>query len=159
MFVYTMKASGIKFFAVIALSVAVLATAIAILPSVSAASDVASVSTNYKNIATEEDMVNFLSQFGYETESKPVKTFEIEIPKEFNSVFEEYNEIQRAQGLNLKRYAGKDATVYVFKITNYEYEGEVFATIFVRNERIIGGDICSKDNEGFVHGFQKPFTA
>ncbi len=159
MFVYTMKASGIKFFAVIALSVAVLATAIAILPSVSAASDVASVSTNYKNIATEEDMINFLSQFGYETEAKPVKTFEIEIPKEFNSIFEEYNEIQRSQGLNLKRYAGKDATVYVFKIKNYEYDGEVFASIFIRNERIIGGDICSKDGDGFVHGFEKPFAA
>jgi len=159
MFVYTMKASGIKFFAVIALSVAVLATAIAILPSVSAASDVASVSTNYKNIATEEDMINFLSQFGYETEAKSVKTFEIEIPKEFNSIFEEYNELQRSQGLNLKRYAGKDATVYVFKIKNYEYDGEVFATLFIRNERIIGGDICSKDGEGFVHGFEKPFAA
>ncbi len=156
MFVYTMKASGIKFFAVIALSVAVLATAIAILPSVSAASDVASVSTNYKNIATEEDMINFLSQFGYETEAKATKTFETEIPKEFNSVYEEYNELQRAQGLNLKRYAGKNATVYVFKITNYDYDGDVFATLFVRNERIIGGDICSKSGEGFLHGFQKP---
>ncbi len=158
MFVYTMKASGIKFFAVIALSVAVLATAIGILPSVSAASDVASVSTNYKNIATEEDIVNFLSQFGYETEAKPQKKFEIEIPNEFNSIFNEYNEIQRAQGLNLKRYAGKNATVYVFKITNYEYDGEVFATVFVRNERIIAGDICSKEKDGFVHGFEKPFS-
>ncbi len=159
MFVYTMKASGIKFFAVIALSVAVLATAIAIMPSISAASDVASVTTNYKNIASEEDMVNFLSQFGYKTDASPAKKFDMTIPDEFNTVFEDYNEIQRAQGLNLKRYCGKNATVYVFKITNYEFEGDVFATLFIRNERIIAGDICSNDGDGFIHGFEKPSVA
>ncbi len=156
MFVYTMKASGVKFFAVIAISVALLATAIGILPSVSAASDVANVNIDFKNVSTQEEMVGFLSQFGYEADQMPVETFEMEIPEEFNSVFEKYNEIQRAQGLNLKRYMGKDATAYVFKITNYEYEGEVFATLFIRNGRVIAGDICSKDGEGFVHGFEKP---
>ncbi len=155
MFVYTMKASGLKFFAVVAISVAILATAIGILPSVSAASDVASVLTDYKNINTQEDMANFLSQFGYEIDPTPVEVYEIKIPEEFNSVYEEYNELQRAQGLNLKRYLGNDATAYVYRITNYEWEGEVFATLFIRNNRIIAGDICSKDGDGFVHGFRK----
>lgn len=156
MFVYTMKASGVKFFAVIALSVAVLTAVIGILPSVTAASDVASVTTDFKNIKTEEDMANFLSQFGHEVEPTATSTYEIEIPEEFNSVFEKYNDIQRAQGLNLKRYVGKDATAYVFKVTNYEYEGEVFATLFIRNGRVIAGDICSTEGEGFVHGFGIP---
>ncbi|MBQ3229598.1 MAG: DUF4830 domain-containing protein [Clostridia bacterium] len=155
MFVYTMKASGLKFFAVIAVSVAILATVIGVLPAVSAASDVASVTTDFKNVATEEDMVNFLSGFGYEAEAKATQTYEIDIPEEFNSVLEKYNNIQRAQGLNLKRYSGKDATAYVFKITNYDYEGEVFATLFIRNNRVIAADICSKDGEGFVHGLRK----
>lgn len=155
MFVYTMKASGVKFFAVVALSVALLATAIGILPAVSAASDVASVTTDYKNISNEEEMKNFLSSFGYETESQAAKVYEIDIPKEFNTVFEKYNEIQRAQGLNLKRYAGKSATAYVFKVTNYEYDGDVFATLFIRNGRVIAGDVCSSDGDGFVHGFEK----
>ena len=155
MFVYTMKASGLKFFAVVAISVAILATAIGILPSVNAASDVASVLTDYKNINTQEDMANFLSQFGYETDPTPVEVYEIKIPEEFNSVYDEYNELQRAQGLNLKRYLGNDATAYVYRITNYEWEGEVFATLFIRNNRIIAGDICSKDGDGFVHGFRK----
>ena len=153
MFVYTMKASGLKFFAILALSVAILTTAISILPSVNAAADVASVATDFKNISSEQDMVNFLSGFGHIAEPKALEVFEIEIPDEFNKIFESYNEIQRAQGLNLKRYHGKDATVYVFKITNHEYEGEVLATLFIRNGRVIAGDISSKDGEGFVHGF------
>ena len=49
MFVYTMKASGLKFFAVVAVSVAILATVIGVLPSITAAADVANVSTDYKN--------------------------------------------------------------------------------------------------------------
>ncbi len=154
MFVYTMKASGLKFFTVIALSVALLVTAISILPAVSAASDAANVSTDFKNISNEEDMVRFLSRFGYEAESSAVNVYEIEIPEEFNSIYEKYNEIQRAQGLNLKRYAGKDATAYVFRVTNYQYDGEVFATLYIRNNRVIAGDICSKDGDGFVHGFE-----
>ena len=155
MFVYTLKASGLKFFAVIAVSVAILATAIGILPSVSAAADVASVSTDYKNISTEEEMINFLSKFGYEVEAKPINIYEITIPEEFNSIFEKYNEIQRAQGLNLKRYSGKDATAYIFKVTNYGQDCEVFATLIIRNSRIIAADICSKDGDGFVHGLEK----
>ena len=155
MFVYTMKASGIKFFAVVILSVAILATAIGILPSVNAASDVANVTTDFTNISTEEKMIDFLSSFGYEVEPKPAYIYEIEIPENFNSVYENYNEIQRAQGLNLKRYAGKTATAYIFKVTNYDHNGNVFATLFIRNGRVIAGDICSKDDESFVHGFQK----
>lgn len=152
MFVYTLKASGLKFFAVVALSVALLATAIGILPTVSAAADVASVATDFKNVTNEEDIVNFLKQFRIEVENKPSNVFETQIPEEFNSVYEKYNEIQRAQGLNLKRYAGKDATVYIFNVTNYEYDGEVYATLFIRNGRVIAGDISSKDGEGFVKG-------
>lgn len=150
-----MKASGLKFFAVVAISITILVTAIGILPSVSAASDVASVLTNYKNINNEEDMVKFLSQFEYDVEPVPTKVYEIIIPEEFNSMYEKYNEIQRAQGLNLKRYAGKDATVYVFKITNYGTENETFASLFVRNNRIIAGDVTCTSEDGFVHGFAK----
>lgn len=154
MFVYTMKASGLKFFAVVAISVVVLVSAVGILPSVSASVDVANVSTDYKNISTEEQMVEFLSKLGYEAEPVPADVFEIQIPNNFNSIYEKYNELQRSQGLNLKRYAGKDATAYVFKIKNYDYDGEVYATLFIRNGRVIAGDICSKDGDGFIHGFE-----
>ena len=155
MFVCTLKASGIKFFAVVALSVALLATAIGILPAIGASADVASVTTDFKNVETEEDMAEFLAQFGHEIEVDSVNVYKMNIPEEFNSVFEKYNEIQRAQGLNLKRYVNKTCTAYVFKVTNYDYEGEVFATLLIRNGRVIAGDICSKEGDGFVHGFRK----
>ena len=154
MFVYTIKASGIKFFAAIGVSVALLTSAISILPSISAAADVASVTTDYKNVTSESDMVEFLKGFGCEVEPTPINVYEIVIPEEFNTVYEKYNEIQRAQGLNLKRYSGKDASVFVYRVTNHDFDGEVYATLFIRNGRIIAGDICSNDGDGFVQGFK-----
>lgn len=155
MFVCTVKASGLKFFAALALAVAVMAALIAILPAVGAETEAASVNIDYNHITDEADMREFLKSFGYETEETPAEVLELTVPEEFNSVFERYNEIQRAQGLNLKRYAGKDATAYTFKIKNgCDCEGELYATLIVRNERIIAADVCCPGENGFVRGLR-----
>ena len=36
-----------------------------------------------------------------------------------------------------------------------EYEGKVFANVLVYRGKVVGGDICSADVSGFVHGFEK----
>ena len=155
MFVYTFKASGLKFFAVTAVSVALLIVLIGIIPVISAASDTALVTTDFRHIESEGDVAEFLSGVGIEVDSVPERTFNFTIPEKFNSVMEKYNAIQRSQGLNLKRYCGKDATVYIYKVNNYEYDGEVFATLFIRNGQIIAGDISSADGETFVKNLSK----
>lgn len=155
MFVFTVKASGLKFFAAVALAVAVMASLIAVLPAVGAESDAASVNIDYTGITDEADMREFLKSFGHELDETPAEVLEISIPEEFNSVFERYNDIQRAQGLNLKRYCGKDATAYTFKVTNYGCESDVYATLIIRNEKVIAADICSAGDGGFVRGLQK----
>ena len=81
---------------------------------------------------------------------------DVEIPTEFDSVYTKYNDIQRSQGLNLRKYRGKTATRYTYRVTNYDnYEGTVLASIIVYKNKIIAGDICGVDNNGFVHGFSK----
>ena len=43
-----------------------------------------------------------------------------------------------------------------YVITNYpEYEGKVFANVFIYRGRVIGGDICTEAKDGFIHGFSK----
>ena len=77
------------------------------------------------------------------------------VPTEFDKVYAAYNELQKEQGLNLSRYKGKDVTRYTFAITNYkDYEGTVYANVLVYRNRVIGGDVCSADVSGFVHGFE-----
>lgn len=156
MFIYTLKATNIKFFAALLLSAAVLVTVVTVIPEYDSATLVAAASTNYSGIKTEEDRIQFLKGFGYEVEPTPVEVEEVEIPTEFDNVYIKYNDIQRSQGLNLRKYRGKTATRYTYRITNYEnYEGTVLASIIVYKNKIIAGDVCGIDSTGFVHGFEK----
>ena len=87
-------------------------------------------------------------------EKGEIKT--VTIPSEFDKIFAAYNELQKEQGLNLTKYKGKDVTRYTFAVTNYKsYEGTVYANVLVYRNRVIAGDICSADVNGFVHGFEK----
>ena len=64
-FIYTLRASSIKFFAVVLLSVAVLISLITLIPEYGSAGDVAVVAVNYGDIKTNEDRIEFIKQFGY----------------------------------------------------------------------------------------------
>ena len=66
----------------------------------------------------------------------------------------DYNEIQKSQGLNLEKYKGKDVIRFTFKVKNYtNSEGDVYANVLVYKKKVIGGDLCSADVNGFIHGF------
>ena len=55
-----------------------------------------------------------------------------------------------------RKFKNKDVTRYTFAVTNYQgYEGTVYANVLFYRNRVIGGDICSADISGFVHGFEK----
>ena len=68
-----------------------------------------------------------------------------------------YNEVQKSQGLDLSKFKGKTAMRYTYSITNYpDYSGTVYANVIIYKNRVIGGDVCSADVEGFIHGFEMP---
>ena len=48
---------------------------------------------------------------------------------------------------------------YTYKITNYpNYTGDVYAKILVYKNKVIGGDVCSADANGFIHGLDRNIT-
>lgn len=162
MFIYSLRASTVKLVGVICVALTVLITLIAFVPTYSISSqtsvnaDGQTVSYSYDKIKTAEDVVGFLSQFGWEVNTSPIEVKTVTIPAEFDKVFAAYNEMQKEQGLNLSKFKNKDATRYTFSVTNYQgYEGTVYANVLVYRNRVIGGDICSADVSGFVHGFEK----
>ena len=97
---------------------------------------------------------------GWEIEEDPVEVAEVIIPAEFDRGYEKYNEIQKAQNLDLTPYAGKRAKRWTYNIKNYPgYEGDsgtVQANILVYEGAVIGGDICSTELDGFMQGFDFP---
>lgn len=158
MFIYSLRASSIKFVGAVALSVVVLIALVALVPetgvSNSKAADAIGVEYVYSGIKTNEDRIMFLGQFGVTVDPTALEEEEIKIPDTFDKVYMGYNEIQRAQGLDLSKYKNKKVTRYTYKVTNYEgYEGEVYANLLVWRDKVIGGDVCSADVNGFVHGF------
>ena len=162
MFIYSLRASSIKLVGVICVALTVLITLIAFVPTYAIASQTSagleqSVSYSYDKVKSAEDVVSFLSQFGWQVNATPVESVTVTLPEEFDKVFAAYNELQKEQGLNLTKYRGKDVTRYTFAVSNYEgYEGTVYANVLVYRNRVIGGDVCSADVTGFVHGFEKP---
>ncbi len=156
MFFYTVKASRIKFFALLLCSMAVLLTIASVLHSDMGFESVAVVATDYSNITDNDDRVKFLNSFGYTVNNKPIETVEVRLPEQFDSVFTKYNDIQRAQGLNLKKYSGKTVTRYTYEVTDYRDDGKVYANLLIYNGSIIGGDVCCNEENGFIHGFEKP---
>lgn len=156
MFIYTVKASSLKFFAILLASVISLAALIAIIPEYGSTGDVAVISVDYTDMKTNEDRVKFINDFGYEVEKDSYITENVTIPESFDSAYEKYNEIQRSQGLNLKKYKGKNATRYSYYVKNYDgYDGRVIFTLLIYKNRVIGGDVTGIDANGFVHGFEK----
>ena len=160
MFVYSMRASTIKLVGVICVALTVLITLIAFVPTYSVSGNTADadaeVSYSYDKVKTVSDAAAFLSQFGWKVDSTPVEIKTVTVPAEFDKVFAAYNELQKVQGLNLSKYKGREVTRYTFRITNYEgYDGSVLANVLVYRNRVIGGDVCSADASGFVHGFEK----
>ncbi len=163
MFVYSLRASTLKFFAVICVALTALITMIAFIPDYDGG-NLGYITTgsekeiNYEKIKTEEDRVNFLSQFGWTVSKEPMEVAEITLPSEFDKVFSDYNEIQKRQGLDLSRYKKKNVTRYTYEVTNYgpdAGDAKVYANIIVYRNKVIGGDICSADVNGFIHGFEK----
>ena len=150
------RANTLKLLGILCVALTVLITLIAFVPTYSALSvskDASEVSYTYEKIRTAEDAANFLAQFGWEIDREPIEVKTVTVPAEFDKVFSAYNEIQKAQGLNLLRYRGKEVTRYTFRVTNYEGTTlPVYANVLVYRNRVIGGDIYSSY---FVKGFEK----
>lgn len=155
MFIYSMRAKTLKFFGVICLCLVAVIIAITFVPEYVEASAVPSGEIKYSKVKDNEARIDFLKQFGWETTGEEIESEQVVIPSEFDKIFGGYNEIQKRQGLDLSKYKGKEMMRYTYQITNYpNYEGKVMANILVYRGKVVGGDICSADMNGFIHGFE-----
>ena len=177
MFVYSLRASTLKFFAVVCVALVALIALIAFVPAytgdsgvttgvsgnVSSGADGGSVGDSaqvvyrYDKVKSVDDAAEFLTQFGWTVDAGSAEADQVTIPAEFDKVFAGYNEMQKAQGLDLSKYKRKEVTRYTFTVTNYKgYDQTVYANVLIYRNRVIGGDICSADVGGFIHGFEAP---
>jgi hypothetical protein len=102
----------------------------------------------------------FLSQFGWEVSEDPIEVSEVIIPAEFDETYEKYNGVQKEQDMDLKPFAGSRVKRWTYEVLNYPgYEnqpGVVQANLLVSDGKVVGGDVCSLELGGFLHGFDFP---
>lgn len=110
------------------------------------------------SVPDNDARLRYLTAFGWEVASEPQEVVEVLIPQSFNAVYERYNEIQKAQGMDLERYQGKTVKRYTYSIQNYPDRPEyVRANILVYRDQVIAGDVCSVEaRNGFMHGLKLP---
>lgn len=158
MFVYTLKATTLKYIGVMMFSaLAIILTVVLVPASPKDYGEVEAVAEHtakdFRNIKTEEDRVEFLESYGWEIARETQTVTEITIPTEFDSVFSEYNLLQKSEGLDLEKYKGKKATLYTYEVLNSSEPA--VASLIVYKNRIIGGDVSSTSQDGFQQGFTK----
>lgn len=163
MFIYSLRASTLKFFGIVGAALIALAVLIVFVPgdrpqtaSTALAASAAPAAYRFDKVKTADDRVEFLRQFGWEVNPEPLEETEVTIPAEFDKVFAGYNELQKNQGLDLGKYKNKNVTRCTYAVTNYpNYDGRVLANLLIYRGKVIGGDICTADVNGFIHGFEK----
>ncbi len=151
MFVYSVRASTIRFFSVIALTFLVLIGVLIINTSGESSALAMSDEIDFSGVKTNEDRIKFIEQFGIKVKDSAKEEVSFRIPESFDRVISGYNEIQKAQGLDLSRYKNKKVTRYTYEVTNYENAREdVFVNLIVYKGVVVACDMSSANPEGFV---------
>ena len=151
MFIFSIRASSIKFFAILALTFAIL-LGLMLSGNTVPASGASVGEVNFSDVKTEDDRVAFIEQFGLRVKSAATDASDFVMPENFDRVILGYNQIQKAQGLDLTKYQKKRVTHYAYEVTNYDYNGTVYVNLLVYRNRIIAADISSAADGGFVYG-------
>ena len=102
---------------------------------------------------TDTNDIVFLKGYGWEVRTKSVEKEDIIIPKPFDRVYENYNDIQLKAGLDLRPYMGMKGVRYTYIVENYPKDvgEEVRANVICINNEPVGGDIMTVSIRGFIH--------
>jgi hypothetical protein len=104
---------------------------------------------------TDQQRVKFIEQYGWDVSDNPVEYMEVLIPAKFDDTYTQYNNIQKMQGADLSKYNGKKVKRYTYEVKNYPGQAQgIRANLLVYDDKIIGGDICSIEFGGFIHGIK-----
>ena len=150
MFIYSVRASTLRFFAVIILTIAAL-VGIILFGKNEATAYTASTEVDFSGIKTNEDRLEFISKFVTGVTGEPSAVENFSVPENFDRIMLSYNEIQKSQGLDITKYKNKKVTRYTYEVEKWgEEETPVFINLVVYRNKIIACDVSSQNPDGFV---------
>lgn len=96
------------------------------------------------------DRTTYLRTLGYKASEDSEVSVTVKIPEDFSDTYSDYNQKQLKAGFDLSSYQNTVAVLYTYKLENFGGYTEVYANLLVENNRIIGGDISSIEDGGFI---------
>ncbi|MBR5140396.1 MAG: DUF4830 domain-containing protein [Clostridia bacterium] len=155
MFIYSIRASTIRFFSVIALSIVALILLL-VFGGARQTVSASSTSVDFSGIKTNEDRVEFIVSLGVKVKPDAVESESFRVPENFDRMITGYNEIQKMQGLDLSKYKNKKVTRYTYEAENYNGSGEsVFVNLIIYKSTVIACDVSSQSPDGFIEPLVK----
>ncbi len=152
--IYTFKLTKKHIVAAILVAGALLAMLILLWPGAETEAEETGVTVTVKQ---PEDCVTYLKSLGYDTDPVSAETRTVQIPREFDEVYQSYNEMQKTCGFDLQKYAGKRVELTTLQVTNWPDGEEVLADVLVYKKKVIGGAIYTAAVDGFMQGL-KPIS-
>ena len=101
MFIYSVRASTVKFFAFVILTLALVVGAVSLGEEQAVLASGAGTEIDYSGIKTLEDRVAFIGRFGVRVDADSEESCPFTMPESFDRVIVGYNELQKRQGLDL----------------------------------------------------------
>ena len=151
MFIYSVRASTVRFFTVIVLVLVLLAVAVGIGSGDTVYASGNAEGVNFSGMKTNEDRVAFIERFGINVADEPKEEKSFNMPENFDRVILGYNELQREQGLDLSKYTKKKVTRYTYSLAEDGMEG-VCVNLLVYRSKVIACDVSRGGEDGFVMG-------
>ena len=104
-----------------------------------------------------EDRIAYLKALGWEVDEEPVESMELELPEELTGSYAAYNELQLAQGFDLRDYLGQGVSRWTYQVRNYPDRPEdVQLNLYLCEDRPIAGDIIAGGEGGFQGTLRYP---
>lgn len=167
MFVFSLKASKIKYLLSAIICAAVAALVIFLMPDTEHSvtvngnvSEYESGKIRFDGIKDIDGVIRFAESLGYSVDKASVESAEVKIPSQTDAVLEEYNNLQKSQGFNLMKYKNKKVIRYTFKVTKLPDEqtlpeDDVLLTVILYKDKVAGGDLYFTGKDARVKGILK----
>lgn len=116
--------------------------------------------SNLCELHTVQARISCARSFGWEADPLTETVQKVHIPEEFDSVYEEYNKLQKMCGFDLTPYRGKTVEHYRYQICNFPYETTepVFLNLYLYQNKMIAGDCMMQALDGFMLPIDRRFA-
>ena len=158
MFVFSFKASRLVLVSLVCVCIVAAVGIICFLPDAGSGLNVNKLDISKElsqiNAKKAEGRIEYLSLLGYEVKDEPVASSDERLSKVFDAVTENYNKLQRMQGFDLQKYAGKKLKGYTYEVEKFpdgtEPGGDKYlATLIVYKNKVVAADVCCPERREY----------